>query len=96
MFVCTKEVKYPTHSVDKTCSYAKKSQQTLSPPNLKILLSCAHLQATKYYNHSVNDIEIEHLSLCSDNFSYFILFFFNCLCHSSSSLKVRSNINLVD
>ena len=69
MFVCPKEVW-------QNLFLCQKSQQTLSAPNLKILLSRAHLQATKYYNHSVNDIEIEHLSLCSDNFSYFILFFF--------------------
>ena len=59
-----KGVRYPTHlRLTKLVLLCQKSQQILSAPNLKIVLSCAHFQTTKYLITSVNDIEIEHLSL---------------------------------
>ena len=119
MFVCPKELGTLHTRLTKLVLLCQKSQQILSAPNLKIVLSCAHFQTTKYLITSVNDIEIEHLSLgsvCAKAYVYMpitilqgkhwlavitahtLFYFFHhyCLCHSSSSLKKRSKISLVD
>ena len=113
MFVCPKELGTLHTRLTKLVLLCQKSQQILSAPNLKIVLSCAHFQTTKYLITSVNDIEIEHLSLgsvCAKAYVYMpttilygkhwlamiiphtLFYFFHryCLCHPSSSLKVRS------
>ena len=63
MFVCPKELGTLHSRLTKLVLLCQKSQQILSAPNLKIVLSCVHFQTTKYLITSVNDIEIEHLSL---------------------------------
>ena len=63
MFVCPKELGTLHTRLTKLVLLCQKSQQILSAPNLKIVLSCAFFQTTKYLITSVNDIEIEHLSL---------------------------------
>ena len=85
-FVCAKELHTLHTRLTKLVLLCQKSQQTLSAPYLKLLLLHVYLQTTKYLITSVNDIEIEHLSLGSVNYSYFILFSFCHYCHSSSFL----------
>ena len=111
MFVCPKELGTLHTRLTKLVLLCQKSQQILSVPNLKIVLTCAHFQTTKYLITTVSmtlklNTFLQVLfvrKLMSTTILYgkhwlamtiahTLFYFFHryCLCHSSSSLKVRS------